>query len=733
MTTASTLLQAGLTHHRNGNLDAAIEEYRRVLATAPDHADAMHFLGMALFQKKERPDEAEDLLTKSVTLSPQNYVYINNLGTVWLEGKKVEKAIEAFQKALRIRPDAADTLANLGKAFLSVSPSHAVPPLRKASQLRPQSSEIQNNLGLAYFHTGNLGSALACLRKAVLLDPKNALAHANLARVLHQMGKVAEAEAAVRESLRIKTTPEALFYVSVMLHASKQLEESLRYVNDALALAPDFYEANFAAASIHQQMGNVAAAKEHYAVCLSQYAPAHVAISAALTIPVIQPPQAEAEALRQTCLRNLKELLEELQPEDSLTYASQAFRNVFYFAYDGFDAKPAVELVSTLFRRVYPKLNYVSPHIDSSNSERRKARIGFYSTFIHYPNHPVANAFDRTLISLSQGMPDTEFFLVSAKSSLASPSIQRTGYTGHLIEVEDDVEAARSALSALKLDVLLYLDIGMDHLSYFLAHARLARHQGVWGGHPVTTGISTIDYFLSLDQLEPTDADTHYSEKLVRLGSAGFALRPRTLPSTWKSRTELGLPPEGNLYVCPMKLQKLHPSFDEAIAKLLENDSSGYVILFQDHLYAAWFAKIKARLELAIKNAVDRERVIFIPWIANEADFLAVNREASVVLDPFHFGIGTTAAFTVAVGTPLVTLPGTYMRGRVGYALCKTLQIPECIAENVSDYVKKTVQIAQDGKLRQSLSQRIRDNSHKLYEDRLQISSAEAFLRSLTP
>src|SRR6185437_8243427 len=74
-------------------------------------------------------------------------------------------------------------------------------------------------------------------------------------------------------------------------------------------------------------------------------------------------------------------------------------------------------------------------------------------------------------------------------------------------------------ISQQAFDILLYADIGMDLLSYYLAFARLAPVQCTTWGHPVTSGISQIDYFISSQELEPADADSHYSEKLVKLSS----------------------------------------------------------------------------------------------------------------------------------------------------------------------------------------------------------------------
>ena len=75
---------------------------------------------------------------------------------------------------------------------------------------------------------------------------------------------------------------------------------------------------------------------------------------------------------------------------------------------------------------------------------------------------------------------------------------------------------ARQRIAQDSLDILIYADLGMDFTSYVLAYSRLARYQIAWWGHPITSGIPTIDYFFSLDD-ELSEAHDHYSEQLVRM------------------------------------------------------------------------------------------------------------------------------------------------------------------------------------------------------------------------
>ena len=99
------------------------------------------------------------------------------------------------------------------------------------------------------------------------------------------------------------------------------------------------------------------------------------------------------------------------------------------------------------------------------------------------------------------------------------------------------LDVARRQIAAAELDIVFYPDIGMEALTYFLAFARLAPVQCVTWGHPVTTGIPALDYFVSSELLEPDGAEAHYAERLVRLPrlpacSPGRRGRPRGMTAT---------------------------------------------------------------------------------------------------------------------------------------------------------------------------------------------------------
>ncbi len=81
---------------------------------------------------------------------------------------------------------------------------------------------------------------------------------------------------------------------------------------------------------------------------------------------------------------------------------------------------------------------------------------------------------------------------------------------------ESTVARIAADIRAASLDVLVFLDAGLDPRNSALASLRLAPKQVACYGHPVTTGFDTVDYFLSGELLETDTSDAHYREKLIR-------------------------------------------------------------------------------------------------------------------------------------------------------------------------------------------------------------------------
>jgi predicted O-linked N-acetylglucosamine transferase (SPINDLY family) len=397
----------------------------------------------------------------------------------------------------------------------------------------------------------------------------------------------------------------------------------------------------------------------------------------------------------------------------------------FYLVYQGMNDRELQMRLAHLILAACPGLAQAAEHDGAPRPSRAAVRVGFFSVF--FTGHSVGNYYNQLVAGIAK-QPGIDAVVITPEGRL-NDSLQRlVGSCLHHVTMPLDLAAARRIIAELALDVLVYADIGDHPLSYFLAFARLAPHQCVLAGHPVTTGIPGVDYFISGELLEVAHAQEHYSEQLVRLRSIPVCFSRPQPPAKFKTRSELGLPEDRNLYICPMKLQKIHPDFDAAVAAILRSDPDAEVVFFQDPQYTPWQEMLFDRLTQSLPDVMDRVR--FTDWVSPD-DFLGMLAAADVLLDSFHFGSGVTAYIAMAIGTPIVTLPSEFLRGRSMLACYRKMGIMDCVAENPEEYVKIAVRLARDRALRASVKERILQHCAVLYDDPGPAREMAAFFRGL--
>ena len=284
--------------------------------------------------------------------------------------------------------------------------------------------------------------------------------------------------------------------------------------------------------------------------------------------------------------------------------------------------------------------------------------------------------------------------------------------------VRDRGDALRIAthIRELRPDILIYPEVGMHSRNYLLANMRLAPVQCAAWGHPVTTGSSFIDYYFTSADMEPEAGDSHYAERLLRLPGLGTRYRRPSDVEAGQSREAFGLSGSERFYICPQSLFKIHPDNDDLFLDLMEADPEGIFAFFQEGAPAltnAFAARLARRM--AARGMPPRKQMRFLPRVT-PAQFRAIVGLADVVLDTLHWSGGNSSLDAFSVGTPVVALPGRFMRGRQTQAMLKTLGVPELIVADRQAYVTTAVAIAGDRAMAADLRQRILAGQGALYD-----------------
>src|SRR5882672_580817 len=619
--------------------------------------------------------------------------HLYDTGMKAMNAGRLEEAADLLERAVSLDAGNAEYQHRRGDVLRQLwRLEEAMQCYNEAARLRPDYADPHNNLGVVLEAMGRSAQAIDHYHAALARDPDFAEAHLNLGNVLQDQGRFEAAISSYREAIRAK--PDfALAYnnLALLLKDLERLDEARECDEWVMKFAPND----------------------------------GTRIKLATAVPVVPRSKEDISRIRDALRESVTALIEQgVSLDDPLAEVGQTN---FYLPYHGLNDKDLQRLIAKLYERACPGLGYVAPHCTPSTGKPSRRRVGFLSRYFF--NHSVGAWYSRLIDRIAAD--GTVEVVVITIGEVEEQKLRGTfpSVIKHL-SIPFDLAQARRRIAELKLDILVYADIGMDPLSYFLAFARLAPIQCTTLGHPVTSGIPNVDYFISSAPLEPEDAQSHYSEELVALDALPAYIARPALPVAPKTRAQLGLPEDRRLYVCPTMLHKLHPDFDDAIAGILRRDPRGEVILFKDSRFLQRHKMVTDRFSVTIPDVLGHVR--FLPWLAPD-DLMSMLMAADVALDTFHFGAATTTFLVLATGTPIITLPAAFVRGRATLACYRQIGVMDCVARTHEEYVEMAVRIAADKALRDDIKSRILRNVDAIYDDPRLVSQMTAVLTTLEP
>jgi protein O-GlcNAc transferase len=329
---------------------------------------------------------------------------------------------------------------------------------------------------------------------------------------------------------------------------------------------------------------------------------------------------------------------------------------------------------------------------------------------------------DRTLISIHA-------FYVGARQD--EETLFAKAHVSYFIQGPLDMRQWVEAIMDEQLDVLIYPEVGMDPLTAQLAALRLAPVQVATWGHPETTGLSTIDYYLSAELLEADNAEANYTERLILLPNLGSFYARTSIVPVPADLHSLGIDSDAALLVCPGVPFKYGPAYDSVLAEIASKLGRCQFIFFT-HRLSHLSDKLRQRIAVAFAQSglSADDFVIFIPW-QDSARFLGLLERADVFLDTIGFSGFNTAMQAVECGIPIVTRESAFLRGRLASGILKRLGLPELIAQSEEEYVAIAVELAQDATHRTQIRQRIAQSRHVLFEDAAPIRALEVFFTNV--
>ena len=434
----------------------------------------------------------------------------------------------------------------------------------------------------------------------------------------------------------------------------------------------------------------------------------------ALTLPPIMASRSSNTANRSRMAESLQRLLDTgIRIEDPVKMIPHL---AFHLAYHGENDRDLQQLIARVVASACPVLQYTAPHVPAwKGAAGEKIEVVFVSSYLK--NHTIGR-LNRELIRLldRERFRVTVAFVGGPRDAFAQ---EIAASADAVIQLKRDLRLAQQQVAALGSDILYYTDIGMDPFTWLLAHSRLAPVQCVTWGHSMTTGLDSLDCWISGKDTEVDTGQAHYTEPLVRLSDPTVTYRRPVLTGPALSRAALGLPTSGTIYLCPQTTFKLHPDFDPVLGEILRRDPSGHIVL-PSPKFAAWKEVLLRRMQ----PHVDTQRLVFLPSLPHP-QFLAVLAASDVLIDPLVYGGCNTSLEALAMGTPIVTMPSAYLRDRYTAAWYKAVGVEDCIVDNPRDYVDLTVALGNDPERRDDIMRRVSARDAQLFDNERSVREHE--------
>jgi predicted O-linked N-acetylglucosamine transferase (SPINDLY family) len=601
--------------------------------------------------------------------------------------------------------------------------------MREALALYPTNARLWLNLAVALRDAGRRAEAEEAAGEAVRRASDLADAHLCLGELLLARGRHDDAERHYRVAVAEEpqsARPHLAF--GRALNTMRRPEEGIAHLELAADLAPPSLREDVAC-----ELGHALALANRTAEAIAVYDAVPMMPErpfgraqwrAALCLPMVYRDMAEIAQCRERYAAGLQELEARLAAggrSDALGGALAALTDVtnFHLPYQGENDR---DLQVTFGRIVQQIVGARHPELVEPMPRRRRGRprVGFVSHF--WREHSIAKTHGAWIAGLDRARFETFVVHTGVRDAVTD---RISGSSEHFFH-RPLIDARLFAfIRSLDLDVLVYPDLGMQPEYQVLAALRLARVQCNGLGHPVTSGLTTIDVALSSALMEPEDAAAHYSERLVTLPNTGFCYRRPPL-SDDLGAFDRGT--DGPVFICAQNLYKLLPAQDRAFARIAAAVPDA-VLWFIQHGAATATADFTRRLSRAmLREGADPARQLRVLPRLGPAEFFAMYRAADIYLDGHHWSGCNTTYEALSVGLPVVAWPGRMMRGRHSMAILRAAGLTETIAADEDSYVGLATRLAREAPWRAALRRRIAAASAATFDDPAPLAALADFI-----
>ena len=673
MTMVHANLAAAL--RESGDLGNAIAAYRQAIAGDPGNAELYHRLGQTL-QSQHRPDDAIAAYQQALALTSDFAPALTSLSLLQCRQKNYVAAIDCGRRVVALLPRDAQACCHLGIIYGEAGDREsALDYFQRAIELDP--GEARWHMQLAdYYHTiGQHDPAVLAYLRALDCAPEDAGVLNNMGTALQSLKQFEQALDAYQRSL--KADPHnsvTLCNIGGNYQDWKQLEKAREYYRAALAVDPQMARAHFSLGNAYMLDNDAAIALGHYRTAIDvnqQYRDAYVNLSATLN--------------------NMGRLDEALQVCREGLAVDPGWANLFsnYLFLMSHSATTNVEAMFNEHVRFGQTFEALAAPLraehGNSRDPLRTLRVGLVSGDLH--NHPVPHFLLPVLenISADAGLSLYAYYN-NPEDDYVTERLRQLIPHWRQVEKISDAELVKQ-IRYDGIDILIDLSghTGKNRLPVFAA--KPAPVQVAWIGYPLTTGLSTVDYFISDPFYSPLgELEAQFTEKMMLLPACAPFLPTEYAPAIRSA------PALTNGYLTFGSFNRLSKINRQVVAR--------WSLLLR--------AIPEARMLLAAMPTSEPQPAL-VQWFAEEGigaerlefegrtgigQYMEMHHRVDICLDTFPYGGSTTTFHALCMGVPTLTMAGRSQPSRAGTSILRQIELEDFIASDEEEYVRKGLAMA---------------------------------------
>lgn len=657
--------------------------------------------------------EAEELYRQVLSIAPNHADAAHLLGVLACQVQQFDAAIALMSQAVSLVPRHPVFRSNLGEAYRQAGQlDRAEAELRQAIAIDPNMQDARTNLATVQLAREQWEEALTTLAPVVQRNQASAVAWRLSGDALARMKRPGEAMEYYRRALAIQPNfVDAQFNLAALLADAGRFEEALPLFRSVIAAAPEDWEARLQLSDVLLRMNRSKEAFNELAALVERnpnYAPGLSRIA-----NLLRNGDQVDEALR------AYERAVKLAPEDWITRCNMAFalrdqarlaesvtlqREILAEHPDAWAARSglifSMYLVPGISREDIRSQQETwnrrhgdtvkaqrTPHRNSRDA-RRRLRVGYVSS--DFRSHPVG----RFMLPLVQNHDRTAVEVFCYRGARATDGItaefeKTADHFKSIAHLSDDDAAA--LIRADQIDILVDLNNHTIDNRMMLFARKPAPVQISYLAFCADTGVDTIDWRLTDPFIDPPGTgDDMPFEKPLRLAETYWCYSPLS---------------EAGDASPPPALAAGHITFG----------SFNYFSKVNDEVLALWARLLQrlpqARLMIHVPKGSRQEHVrslfaaqgipperLTLFGRLSERDYFRQYSQIDVALDPFPWAGGTTTCDALYMGVPVITLagpPGAPLQ-RGGVSILSNIGMTDWIAHSPEEYLAKAESLSRD-------------------------------------